>query len=123
MPVALQCSFGSCEGLRCQRTNTGALDLRWTYVSAAVAVCLCAPASAQAASDRVAALQVALRAHGAYTGTIDGLAGPGTTAGVRRVQARAGLAVDGIVGARTRRALGMLGRHPVGSRPLRSRAR
>jgi len=92
-------------------------------VAAAVAACLCAPASAQAANERVAALQVALRAHHAYGGTIDGLTGPATAAGVRRVQRRAGLLVDGIVGPRTRRALGALGRHPVGSRPLRAGAR
>ena len=87
--------------------------------AAAVAVCLLAPATASAASSRVAALQVALRAHDVYGGAVDGIAGPATTAGVRRVQARAGLAVDGIVGPRTRRALGRQGRHPVGSRPLR----
>ena len=87
--------------------------------AAAVAVCLFAPATASAANPRVAALQVALRAHNAYTGAVDGIAGPGTTAGVRRIQARAGLVVDGIVGPRTRRALGRQGRHAVGSRPLR----
>jgi peptidoglycan hydrolase-like protein with peptidoglycan-binding domain len=81
---------------------------------------LCSPATASAASARIAALQVALRAHDLYGGTVDGLAGPATTAGVRRFQARVGLAVDGIAGPRTRRALGPLGRHPVGSRPLRA---
>ncbi len=86
----------------------------------AVAACLCAPTTASAANPRVAALQVALRAHGVYGGPVDGLAGPGTSAGVRRLQARAGLAVDGIVGPRTRRALGPLGRHAVGSRALRT---
>jgi murein DD-endopeptidase MepM/ murein hydrolase activator NlpD len=87
---------------------------------ALVAASLVAPGCAFAASDRIAALQVALRAHGAYAGTIDGIAGPGTVAGVRRVQARAGLVVDGIAGPRTRRALGALGRHFYGSRPLRA---
>ena len=87
--------------------------------AAAVAACLFAPATASAASSRVAALQVALRAHDAYSGAVDGIAGPATTAGVRRIQARAGLAVDGIVGPRTRRALGRQGRHAIGSRPLR----
>jgi murein DD-endopeptidase MepM/ murein hydrolase activator NlpD len=62
---------------------------------------------------------VALRAHSVYGGAGDGIAGPGTTAGVRRIQARAGLAVDGIAGPQTRRALGRHGRHPIGSRPLR----
>ena len=86
---------------------------------ATVAACLLAPATASAASTRVAALQVALRAHAVYDGAVDGLSGPGTSSGLRRLQARAGLAPDGIVGPRTRRALGTLGRHPVGSRPLR----
>jgi murein DD-endopeptidase MepM/ murein hydrolase activator NlpD len=92
-----------------------------TWTSAAtVAACLLAPASASAASTRVAALQVALRAHAVYDGAVDGLSGPGTAAGLRSLQARAGLVADGIVGPRTRRALGTLGRHPVGSRPLRA---
>ena len=77
----------------------GALSSVRTWMSAAaVAACLFAPATASAASSRVAALQVALRAHNAYSGAVDGIAGPATTAGVRRIQARAGLAVDGIVG-------------------------
>ena len=76
--------------------------------------------SASAASPRVAALQVALRHHGMYSGTVDGLSGPGTAAAVRRFQARRGLSADGVVGPRTRRAFGTLGRHPIGSRPLRS---
>ena len=88
--------------------------------AAAVAACLLAPATATAASPRVAALQVALRAHGVYAGAVDGLNGPGTAAGVRRIQRRHGLSADGIVGPRTRRALGAQGRHPIGSRPLRS---
>jgi murein DD-endopeptidase MepM/ murein hydrolase activator NlpD len=89
--------------------------------AALVAACLLAqPALARAASERVAALQAALHARGLYGGTIDGLAGPATAAGVRRLQARAGLLVDGIAGPRTRHALGALGRHPVGSRPLRA---
>jgi murein DD-endopeptidase MepM/ murein hydrolase activator NlpD len=88
--------------------------------AATVAACLLAAATASAASSRVAALQVALRAHGVYAGAVDGLSGPGTTAGVRRIQRRSGLIADGIVGPQTRRALGAQGRHPIGSRPLRS---
>ena len=57
--------------------------------AATVAACLLAPATASAASPRVAALQVALRAHGVYAGPVDGLSGPGTAAGVRRIQRRA----------------------------------
>lgn len=80
------------------------------------------PAVAAAAPARadVAALQVALRAAGSYDGTVDGIRGPATSAAVRAVQRGAGLAVDGIAGPRTRRALGRRGRHPYGSRALRA---
>jgi murein DD-endopeptidase MepM/ murein hydrolase activator NlpD len=88
--------------------------------TATVAACLLVPATVHAASSRVAALQVALRAHGVYSGPVDGLSGPGTRAGVRRIQRRHGLAVDGVVGPRTRKALGRQGRHPYGSRPMRT---
>ena len=86
----------------------------------AVATLFLVPVSAFAASPRVAALQVALRHHGVYSGTVDGLSGPATAAAVRRFQTRRGLSPDGVVGPRTRRAFGALGRHPIGSRPLRS---
>ena len=42
---------------------------------------------------------------------------------MRRLQARRGLAVDGIAGPRTRRALGRRGRPSLGSRPLTEGAR
>ncbi len=77
-------------------------------------------ASPASASERVAALQVGLRAHGVYAGDVDGVPGPGTARGVRALQRRAGLSVDGVAGPATRKALGALGRHPVGSRPLRA---
>jgi peptidoglycan hydrolase-like protein with peptidoglycan-binding domain len=85
----------------------------------ALLVALAVPAVAGARSASVAALQVALRAQGVYAGSVDGLVGPGTRAGVRAIQRRAGLAVDGIAGPRTRRALGRLGRHRYGRRVLR----
>jgi murein DD-endopeptidase MepM/ murein hydrolase activator NlpD len=81
---------------------------------------LAASGSASAAgSARVAALQVGLRSHGLYGGTIDGIAGPATLRAVRRLQVRARIAVDGVPGPQTRRALGRFGRHALGSRPLR----
>jgi murein DD-endopeptidase MepM/ murein hydrolase activator NlpD len=74
-------------------------------------------------SANAAALQVALRAKGLYGGTVDGIAGPGTRAAVRALQARRGLTVDGIAGPRTLQALGRRGRPRLGSRPLRAPAR
>jgi len=81
---------------------------------------------AQAASvgrPDVAALQVALRARGHYSATVDGVRGPLTRAAVRRFQARRGLAVDGIAGPRTRAALGWRGRPRLGSRVISAGAR
>jgi murein DD-endopeptidase MepM/ murein hydrolase activator NlpD len=68
----------------------------------------------------IAALQVALRSRGLYPATIDGVRGPLTREGVRRFQARRGLAVDGIAGPRTRAALGWRGRPGLGSRVIRA---
>ncbi|MGZ6641108.1 MAG: peptidoglycan-binding protein [Solirubrobacteraceae bacterium] len=76
------------------------------------------PAPARASSANVAALQSALYARGLYAGSVDGVRGPGTEHAVQRLQRRAGLVPDGIVGPRTRRALGRIGRHPFGSRSL-----
>ena len=92
----------------------------------AVIILAVAPVSAHADARRsanVAALQVALKAHGDYTGSIDGIAGPGTRAAVRRFQRRAGLVVDGIPGPLTRRALGRRGGPRWGSRTLVEGAR
>jgi murein DD-endopeptidase MepM/ murein hydrolase activator NlpD len=91
-------------------------------VAALVAAALAAPAASAQSAD-VAALQVALRAHGLYAGAVDGVRGPMTTAGVRSFQARRGLVVDGIAGAATRRALGRRGRPRLGTRVLASGAR
>jgi peptidoglycan hydrolase-like protein with peptidoglycan-binding domain len=86
--------------------------------AAVVAILLTCPAAA--ASDAgVAALQVALHARGLYAATVDGVSGPATTTGVRRLQARKGLVVDGIVGPTTRRALGWRGHPRLGARPVR----
>lgn len=84
-----------------------------------LAAVLAGTASAHAMGDPgVAALQVALRETGVYRGTVDGVDGPGTTAAVVRFQQRAGLPADGVVGPKTRRALGKRGSHPYGSRTL-----
>jgi peptidoglycan hydrolase-like protein with peptidoglycan-binding domain len=83
-----------------------------------LALTLAAPAAGATADARVAALQVALRAHGLYGGPVDGLKGPETERAVRVFQERARISVDGVVGPQTRKALGKLGRPGIGSRSL-----
>ena len=80
---------------------------------------LAAPARGAGDSD-VAALQVALKARGLYAGTIDGIAGSGTTRAVQKFQRRVRLTADGVAGPRTRRALGRLGRPDLGARTLQT---
>jgi murein DD-endopeptidase MepM/ murein hydrolase activator NlpD len=94
-----------------------ALVFLLTTVSALAAA---GPAAA-AGDDAVAALQVGLRAKNVYKGTIDGVLGPDTTEAVRKLQRRTGLAVDGIPGANTRKALGKYGRPALGKRMLSGR--
>jgi murein DD-endopeptidase MepM/ murein hydrolase activator NlpD len=101
--------------------------MRRTWLAAAFVVGAAfatAPAPARAEGNpSTAALQVALRARSVYSGTVDGMLGPRTRAAVVKFQRRAGLVPDGIPGPRTRRALGGLGRPPLGSRLLRRRSR
>jgi peptidoglycan hydrolase-like protein with peptidoglycan-binding domain len=80
---------------------------------------LAAAAQAQAmGTPRVAALQIGLTQKDAYHGTIDGFYGTSTERAVRLLQKRARIAVDGVPGPRTRRALGRWGRHDFASRLL-----
>ncbi|MDQ3994399.1 MAG: peptidoglycan DD-metalloendopeptidase family protein [Actinomycetota bacterium] len=69
-------------------------------------------------SPSTAALQVGLKARGLYGGTIHGFWSTATLRSVRMLQLRAGLAVDGVPGSKTRRALGPLGRPLLGSRVM-----
>ena len=86
----------------------------------AVAALAVAPAAfASGRNAQTAGLQVALRAQGLYRGSIDAIAGPGTVAAVRTFQRSHGLRVTGLADARTRRALGPLGRPLFGARQLR----
>lgn len=72
-----------------------------------------------AGSPNVAALQVGLRSHGLYAGTVDGVLGPRTERALRRFQRRVGLSPDGVLGPRTRKAFGRYGRRsPLGRRDL-----
>lgn len=56
---------------------------------------------------QVRTLQTKLNRWGYNAGTVDGIYGKNTTAAVKRFQKKNGLAVDGIVGAKTAAALGM----------------
>jgi soluble lytic murein transglycosylase-like protein len=86
---------------------------------AAIAAALGAAAPAYASSPRpsVAALQVALRAHGTYRAPVDGLQGPMTTAGLAAFKRTSGIRERGL-GRATRRALGALGHPLLGQREL-----
>ena len=90
-----------------------------------IAVFLCALAAglafaapALARNPQAAGLQVALRAQGLYLGPIDAIVGPRTRAAVRAFQRTHGLRVTGVANARTRIAMGPLGRHLFGTRQL-----
>lgn len=91
---------------------------RWPLhlVVGAAALAVAVPAHGRDAN--IAALQVALRARGAYSGPIDGLAGPGTERAVRAVQSAARIGVDGVAGPQTRAVLGRFGRPDLGRRLL-----
>lgn len=82
---------------------------------------LLAPSAFGAGDPEVAALQVGLRQKGLYAGTVDGVLSASTVQAVRRLQRHAKLAVDGVPGPRTKRALGGYGRRsPLGRRVLTS---
>ncbi|MDO4564446.1 MAG: spore cortex-lytic enzyme [Clostridia bacterium] len=57
--------------------------------------------------DEVKTLQRKLKQWGYYTGVVDGIFGSGTENAVKYFQRTNGLAVDGIVGTQTAKALGM----------------
>ena len=101
------------------RIGQGGPRTRRAGVAVALAAAALFPAEASGAgSAETAALQVALRGVGLYSQTIDGVAGPGTRAAVRRFQARNGLQADGVAGASTRSALGRRGRPAYGTRTI-----
>ena len=92
---------------------------RVLVLSAALAVALAVTGPAAAAgSAGIAALQVALRAHGQYPASVDGVDGPLTRAGLTTFQKRAGLLPSGTIEPATRLAFGPLGRPLLGQREL-----
>ena len=96
------------------------------FVGASLAAFMLGFATAQpasAATADVAALQAALKSIGLYPVAVDGVRGPFTARGVRRLQRRRGLIVDGIAGPQTRHSLGRLGRPRLGARVIAQGAR
>ena len=71
-----------------------------------------------AGSSSIAALQVALQAHGFYPAAVDGVQGPLTTTGLTNLQRTRGIPVTGPLESKTRSALGPLGRPLLGQREL-----
>jgi soluble lytic murein transglycosylase-like protein len=71
-----------------------------------------------AGSARIAAVQVALRAHGFDPGPVDGVRGPQTAGALAAFQRARNLPADGRLDARTRRAFGPHGRPLLGQREL-----
>ena len=94
--------------------------VRATVAGLVVAVAaLAAGPKATSSNPQLAGLQVALARQGLYAGPVDALAGPLTEAAILRFQEQAGLVPDGIVGPKTRRALGRFGRPLFGKRLIK----
>jgi hypothetical protein len=94
---------------------------RLLVAGAVLAVAVAATPATLASGGRnpqTAGLQVALRAQGLYRGPVDAISGPETVAATRAFQQMEGLPVTGLADARTRKALGPLGRPLFGARTL-----
>jgi soluble lytic murein transglycosylase-like protein len=76
-------------------------------------------AAAGAANPQLAGLQVALARKGLYSAQVDAVPGPLTEAAVLRLQEQSGLVPDGVVGPKTRHALGRFGKPLFGTRVIR----
>ncbi len=86
-------------------------------VTASVGLALAGHAAA-APSARIAALQVALRSHGLYKGSVDGVSGPMTRTALLTFQRNHRIRATGKVGMATRCQLGRLGTPLLGQRVL-----
>ena len=93
---------------------------RIAVIAVAVAALGSSGPAVAAPSAKVAALQVALRASGLYTGQVDGISGPLTRGALLSFQHRNGIRATGKLGHVTRCKLGPLGRPLLGQRQLAS---
>jgi soluble lytic murein transglycosylase-like protein len=92
---------------------------RFAVSGGALLLCVLALApSGLAASPRIAALQVGLKAHGLDPGPVDGVRGSRTIGALLAFQRRHGLPATGRLGPKTRLALGTRGRPLLGRREL-----
>jgi peptidoglycan hydrolase-like protein with peptidoglycan-binding domain len=110
--------YDSKEGNRRTSANGGGVR-RLVFAFGAALAALALAHSAGAVNPQVAGVQIALREHGLYRGPIDGLQGPMTVRAIRTFQRRHSLTADGLIGPRTRAALGPGGRPPFGTRVIR----
>ncbi len=93
---------------------------RLAVASTALSVFACGLAAddAMSANPRIAAVQIALRAHGFPPGPVDGLSGPLTRRALAAFQRKQGLKPDGRIDRKTRRSFGVRGRPLLGQREL-----
>ena len=92
---------------------------RLAVAATALSIVACGFADgAKSANPRIAAVQVALRAHGFDPGAVDGVPGPLTRAALAAFQRRHGLRADGRIDRKTRRAFAVRGRPLLGQRLL-----
>ncbi len=92
---------------------------RTVVIVVAAAFCLALAGHAAAApSARIAALQVALRSHGLYSGAVDGVNGPLTRSALLTFQRNHRVRATGKLGMATRCKLGRLGTPLLGQRVL-----
>src|SRR5581483_9043792 len=98
--------------------SRGTVRARGVVLGVALALWAGFAAGPARAGPQQAGVQVALRALGLYAGPVDGIVGPGTVHVVRAAQRRFGLPATGRIDARTRRALGPLGRPLLGTRTI-----
>jgi peptidoglycan hydrolase-like protein with peptidoglycan-binding domain len=83
------------------------------------AIALSETSGAAATNPQLAGLQVALARKGLYGGTVDATPGPLTEAAILRFQEHAKLVPDGIVGPKTRNALGAFARQLFATRVMK----